>query len=65
MPACYALAGREVGGIGLSGEVTCVAVALQAYGEPVEVEILAHLRKQTHTLGLVHLDVTTWCPCNG
>ena len=52
-----ALAGREVGGIGLSGEVTCVTVALQAYGEPGEVEILAHLRKQAHTLGIVHLDV--------
>ena len=40
-----ALAAREVGGIGLCGEVARVVIATQTYAEAIERDILAHLRQ--------------------
>ena len=52
-----ALATREVGGIGLCGEVAGIVVAAEAYAETVKRDILTHLCQETHTLGIVYLDI--------
>ena len=36
---------REMGSIGLSGEVACIVVALQANREAIQIKILTHLRQ--------------------
>ena len=56
-----ALATREVGGIGLCGEVTGIVVAAEAYAETVKGDILTHLCQETHTLGIVNLHILETC----
>ena len=47
---------HKVGGIGLSGEIA-LRIFGDAHIEAVEVNIGAHLRHQTHTFGIVNIDV--------
>ena len=51
------LAGREMGSVRLCREIPRIVRPFQANGETIQRDILAHLRQEAHSLGIMNLDI--------